>query len=318
MTERILVASDGRPGALGALRIARLLAERDGCRVQVVAVHGPVETDADGATAATACPAPSPDVDAAGTLRRQVEAQLAEIGVPAGDVWKVHVLEGEVAPGIARAAEDTNADVVLLGLQLDAPGDRASGGRTVIRVVRSVHVPVLAVPNDATALPVRAVVAVDTSESSLRAADQVLVFLSPGAALHLVHVLMEPAGLGLDDVLSTWMATYRVGIEHQLDALAAALHKRSGVCVDIHLLSGDAARSVLEFSDQVGAELIATGSHGLGFVGRLFLGSTSDKIVRGARCGVLIAPPPKPAAGEIADRAERGVLQSSSAWSRPG
>jgi nucleotide-binding universal stress UspA family protein len=311
MTERILVASDGRSSSWGALQMARLLAERDGCRVKVVAVQEPVQY-AYGAMGAGTGPGPISDADPAAALRRQVEERLVEIGVSLGDMWTVHVVDGEVAPSIARAAEDMHADLVLLGLHLNTDRGWSSAQKTVSRVLHLVHVPVLAVTSGTNALPVRVVVAVDASEFSRRAADQALSFMAPGAVLHLVHVLMEPTHIDLDDVLGTWMKSYRLGIEHQMNELAAALHKRSGVRVDIHILSGGAARSVLEFSDQIGAELIAAGSHGLGFVGRLILGTVSGTIMRGAKCSVLIAPPPASAAGEIADPAEPGAIQSSS------
>ena len=42
MTSTILVASDGTPGALGALRMAASLQERDGARVEVMGVVEPI------------------------------------------------------------------------------------------------------------------------------------------------------------------------------------------------------------------------------------------------------------------------------------
>jgi len=54
---------------------------------------------------------------------------------------------------------------------------------------------------------------------------------------------------------------------------------------------GDAGESIVEASEAETADLIVVGTHGRGAVGRLFLGSVSDHVVRHARCPVMVVRP---------------------------
>ena len=49
-----------------------------------------------------------------------------------------------------------------------------------------------------------------------------------------------------------------------------------------------AGRAIVEEAQDWAADLIILGSHGYGFWGRAFLGSTSDKVIHLATCSVLI------------------------------
>jgi nucleotide-binding universal stress UspA family protein len=290
MSTCILVATDGTPGALGALRLARLLAERDGSRVEVVAVFQPVELYGYGAIGTAGDSPTALFEDVAESLQRRVTEQLAEIGVGSREDWSVRVTTGAVAPRIVGIAAEVGARAILLGLNEEAHGLRFLARETVLRVVRLAHIPVVAFPRDASALPSRALVAVDASAFSLRAAEHVRSFVGRDAELHLAHVVR---GYSLAEGADTeWMKSYRAGVEHQLAELASELAVPASLRVTAHVLEGgEPARELLELADAIDAELIAMGSHGLGFLGRIFLGSVSSKLVRGARCGVLIAPP---------------------------
>jgi nucleotide-binding universal stress UspA family protein len=72
-----------------------------------------------------------------------------------------------------------------------------------------------------------------------------------------------------------------------LDAEAASLRDR-GVATDVRVRSGSAADAILDAAREVGADLIAIGSHGRSGPAHLFLGSCADAVVRAARCAVLV------------------------------
>jgi nucleotide-binding universal stress UspA family protein len=88
-----------------------------------------------------------------------------------------------------------------------------------------------------------------------------------------------------------WVDAYVSNLTLQLEELARELERATEVRVNTHLLEGNPAREVLRLAESVGAELIAAGSHGHGFLERVLVGSTSTRLVRGASCAVLIAPP---------------------------
>ena len=60
---------------------------------------------------------------------------------------------------------------------------------------------------------------------------------------------------------------------------------------------GDAGESIVEAAAAEHADLIVVGTHERGTVGRLFLGSVSDHVVRHARCPVMVVRPTHVLAG---------------------
>src|SRR5687767_16015377 len=86
--ERLLVATDGGPGADSAIAVAKLLAARDSATVEVIAVL-------------------SPHV----ALHRLVHEQLRAAGVE----WPTRVEIGQTATVIAERARAANADLIIVG-----------------------------------------------------------------------------------------------------------------------------------------------------------------------------------------------------------
>jgi nucleotide-binding universal stress UspA family protein len=59
---------------------------------------------------------------------------------------------------------------------------------------------------------------------------------------------------------------------------------------------GDPGESIVDVAGAESADLIVVGTHDRGAVGRLFLGSVSDHVVRHARCPVMVVRPTRAAA----------------------
>lgn len=291
MISCVLVATDGTPDAMGAVEMARLLAARDGARVEVLTVFDPPMQFYGLEAVGIAAGVPSPyGLVAIEELRRRVEIQLAGVGGGASE-WPISVKVDSCAPAIARFASECGAALVLMGLRPHVAVERWLGRGTLLRVIHLSHVPVLAVPADARGLPQRVVAAVDLSELSLRAVQSLPALLAPGSQLHLVHATWAPLP-GENWATMDWVKTYRTGVEERIEALASELRSSAALEVHVHVReTGDPAHEILRLADEVGAELIAAGSHGHGFLGRIVLGSVSSKLLHGARCAVLIAPP---------------------------
>lgn len=308
MSSTILVASDGHPGALGALRTAYLLARRDGSRVQVLAVLEPAELHA--AATSDAVPTLPPDFAAASkdALRARVRAQLAELGPDAGD-WPLILEQGSTARTIARTAATTHAQVILVGLREPAALTRWLARETLLRLIHLAHVPVLAVPPSTDRLPRSAVVVVDFSDFSHRAARAAVRMLEPGRRIHLAHVTWTPPWPA--ETLtgwSEWDRSYRAGVEQRLQQVASEIGAPAGA-VTTHLLAGDVGPELLRLAVEVDADLISAGSHGAGFCGRLGLGSASSGLAHGAHAALLIAPPANDAE-ELLEMSDRELLRN--------
>jgi nucleotide-binding universal stress UspA family protein len=290
MTRSILVATDGFPGAMGALRVARRLAERDGARVEVIAVYEPITLYGTDPLAPASGVPPQFAIASMEALRDRVKAQLAEVGGPAID-WQVIGSAGPVSQAIARAAVRREADLILLGLRHPSTVERWIGRETLLRLAHLAHVPILAVAADATDLPARVLVATDFSDFSARVARAAAQWLAPGGRIDLAHVTWSPSPGDRWDGITEWQKTYRIGVQRRLDEVAESV-KASGVGeVHTHILSGDPSTAILQLAEELNAHLIAAGSHGVGFLGRVVMGSVSSKLVHGASCSLLIAPP---------------------------
>lgn len=88
-----------------------------------------------------------------------------------------------------------------------------------------------------------------------------------------------------------WGSAYEDRVTRAFEHVRAQLAAPEGVTLETIRLPGDPAAAVLDFAACAPADLIVAGSHGYGFFARMALGSVSTRILRGAHCSVLIAPP---------------------------
>ena len=295
----IIVASDGTERSDGAIRVALARAATTNAAIEVL-------------TVAKWEPSGSPEgmllwneVNQArrGAQRRAVEAQLERItGQPR--VHGVTVLDGNPAFTISRVAVERRAKLVVVGLGRHALADRLFSDETALQLARISRVPVLAVPEDAVGNARHAVVAVDFEELSDRAAQTAIDAVGDHGIVELVHAMPyvqeDPFSIEGREPYERWTHS-------QLTALEDRLVVPSGVTVKRVAIRGRAAQAVLEYARAVDADLIATGTHGRGFVARAVLGSVASTLLRGARCGVLSVPRDPLPALAAAERAMAGV-----------
>lgn len=303
----ILVATDGLPQSRGALAVARAIAEGGRGDVRVVAVHD---------SAAILVPNEemlvSPDVAASARadLVRRVRAQCQDGNGESLDVFEI--LNGQPARVITGRAIAADAQLIVMGLGRHELVDRIFGDETALKVARASKVPMLAVPESISAIPTHAIVGVDFSEGSLRAAKTTLKFLAPGAVLELAHVIPRERLL-----FDAWVSQeeYTRYIRHSLTRFRARLAVPESVRLEEVVLSGDPAKELESYAVRVGADLIATGSHGDGFVSRLVLGSVTTKLLRTANCAVLVIPPDAEHSDRLGAGANATLTLERSRWS---
>lgn len=216
----------------------------------------------------------------------KVLAQLESVGVhDAG--WSTQIEYGEPASVIATAAQELEARMIITGLGHHGLLDRVLGENT-LRIVRASRSPVLAVTDEVDTLPKRLVVATDFSIASLDSARAALRLFPSITTVYLVHVMSR---LELPpEVFVTWSGLYGEPVARSFESLKSALELPAWITVETATLEGKAAYEILRFADKVGANLIATGSRGAGFMSRLLVGSTATGIIRGANCAVLAVP----------------------------
>lgn len=286
MKPRILVATDGTTAASGALRLAHSMAEGSGAEVEVMGVVAPVPVFDAGFLVAV------PEVELyesrQESLRLEIHKQVEEFRGP-GNRWPVRVEAGVPAPRIVKRAETMEAHYIFMGLGEHKALDRIFGTETALQVIRLSHLPVLAVPQDATELPASAVLGVDFSHFSQRAVSAVAALLAHPWEIHLVHVM---AGMEFLPTMSdSWRSGYEEELEARLQALADEIRIPDGCDIHLHILEGDPPHQLLAFTKERNLPLLAAGSHGHSFMGRLLIGSVSTRLVRGSSTPILVVPP---------------------------
>jgi nucleotide-binding universal stress UspA family protein len=307
----ILAATDGRPECASVLDAARALGTRLGADVQVIAVApalAPIVPDPRLLLDLGVMPRMRAD------LGNRVRAQCATAWAdePAERVPPdVDIREGQPDHVIARLANERDAQLIVIGLGRHDVVERIFGDETALKVIRESQVPVLAVPDQYRGAPHSALVGVDFSEMSVRAAQVALRLLSEGGLLRLVHVIPHARTI-LDGVIPR--EEQERFLRHRFTQFIGRLTIPPNIEVGEVTLDGDPARKLLAYAAESGADLVAAGSHGHGFVARLVIGSVTTKLLRGGECAVLVVPP---APSRVSGRAaERGVTMrfESARW----
>lgn len=126
----------------------------------------------------------------------------------------------------------------------------------------------------------------DNAEAALAAALQSARALHAG--LHVLHVF-APAETDVTQLLA--------------DAAAKAA---PDVPVTVAATGGDPAQEILRYAARHPIDLIVLGTHGRTGLSRILLGSVAERVLRGARCPVLVVPAASVATAPAASHAGVG------------
>lgn len=277
----IVVATDGTSQSEQAIAIARVLAARDGYEIRVVTVVDHLPMPWGGVDRHVVSEyEKSLQTEAIGKAKRQI----ASFGL---ESWPISVQTGDPATRITALAKDLDARLVLVGLGGHGATARLFGSETALRLVRVSHTPVLAVAPQLRDLPGRIVVAMDFSEASIEAARLALELAAKDATVSLVHVVPWERK---EYIPEDWFRAHEERVGAELARVTRWLDESKKFRTSPRILYGRPASTLLAYAEEFGADLIVAGSHGRGMVGRLLAGQTIAKLIRGARCSVLILP----------------------------
>lgn len=298
---RILVALDGSSFAEQAIGPARRLAERQGAELHIAAV---VED----------APSPFLAVDALELSGRWIESERLRVSDYlnemtdrlAGKGSKVpiesHLSQGSAARTLTEIAGEVDADLLVLTTHGRGGLDRIWLGSTADRLLRIAGVPLLLLPatdGDESRFaesdhPRHILVPLDGSEAAeaiLPALD--LVRPATGSLVTLVSVLHHPVpfpAVHFPDSLAdqATLGEEKKGLQEYLDKVQSRLETRSEGTVATRIIEdADVAGSLVDLCSSEEIDLIALTTHGRGMMGRTFLGSVADKVIRGAGLPVL-------------------------------
>ncbi len=138
---------------------------------------------------------------------------------------------------------------------------------------------------------VKILVAVDGSECGSRAAEYVLRLRAAGCAqdIHLLNVQMSiDSGharmfVGHDEIERYYREEGQAALRGVRDML-----EQAGVPCTVHVTVGHVAETIVRFANEGEFGLIVVGSHGLGGVKRLLLGSVATEVLHQSAIPVTV------------------------------
>lgn len=142
-----------------------------------------------------------------------------------------------------------------------------------------------------TARPVQVVVAFDFTPSAEQALARAVdvAARAPQHVLHIIAVLDTRGTLPFEGGKSYENAEHvQQAISERVAAAFEGQATASEVQFFVHARIGKPVDEILRLCEEVGADLVFIGSHGKTGVERFLLGSTSERVVREAKCPVMV------------------------------
>lgn len=286
----LLLATDGTASADGAAGLVAESCRRGAAQVSVLAVFEP---------APMPVPSADPSLAAMTTMsgdaalrdeffaRVERQAERCFAGCPHLAIERA---EGSPVRAIVEAAAAMDADLIVTGLRVHSLMDRLVGDETALRVTRATDRPVFAVAPSLTQLPRRAVVGIDFSKASMRAAAVAAGLLATGGTLTLLHALPRFDATAVSEDGTD--LPFARGVTAALDSLRASLAAtHSDITVAIERRDGEAAEAVMNYAIAAKADFVAVGRHRRSAIAHAVLGSVATTLLRKAKLSVLVMPP---------------------------
>lgn len=296
---KILIALDGSEGAVIARDLVVALPLPDSAEVHLVAAYQ-VPTDW------------APDLgaglawieDAESALQDHLRETLGAMAAPfiaEGMTPVQHVVRGRAATAICDVARSIDADVLVTGSRGRGVIAATLLGSVAADVATHAPCPVLVARGSNLA---RLLVATDGSRGAAHIPDRLEAWgLFRGLPADVVAVSISDTPtfeliVGLytlgDDRLADERRALRERYGKSAEAMAARLSS-IGIPATAHVRAGDVAHEILHAARDHGADLVITGSRGLGTLDRLLLGSVARNVLTHFGGSVLIMREPEPA-----------------------
>ena len=283
---RILVATDGSETSRAAYTAAELIAVSHQARVHVLSVLELFPAIAP--PSGTPIVASGIDRFREDALRTDMAEQLLYRGRLAK--WTTEIRFGKPPAVIAQVANERNADLIIIGASRHGIVDRLLGEETATHLAKLVTRPLLVAAPSMSRLPKRVIVALDLAPANRPALVRALEILGSPEGITCLHVEPRSEALGVD-----WAeldGEYRAEVERAFGKVNAALTFLPRVQSELVIMHGEVAREINEFADSVKAEMIVLGVKRRGPLSVARGGGIAMRVMRAARCSVLLVSNP--------------------------
>ncbi len=233
---------------------------------------------------------------AIGNANRQLEQLVGDKEIQ----WEPLVTIGHAGDEISRLAKEKNADLAISATHGRSGLKRLILGSVTERLMRTLHCPLLIVRGPKHDLNIlseqgirfkKILVGCDFSEDSALAFQHGLSLAQEfQSELHLVHVMEPPVYMDMfkpsAEPREELQADLQVQIKNKLKKMVPK--EAFNWCTpQTVLLDGPSHEELIRYAKTNEIELIVLGIRGQSLVERLFIGSTTDRVVRQTTCPVL-------------------------------
>jgi nucleotide-binding universal stress UspA family protein len=294
----ILVPLDGSELAEQALSVAAARARKTGATLHLVSVHEPLPPLA----MPPDVPLPTSELEQDARAERQqyLESLAGKVRELLPTPITATVLAGDAAAVLAEYVASHEVDLVVMTTHGRTGLSRLWLGSVADRMLRRVAIPVLLLHPSEAPQPTEfghLVVALDGDIEQPVLDAMMILGARAGVTRCILTRVVEPtipvlSGLALrpGHLSPDWTAKQVEDARRYLEGLGEPM-AREGWDVDWEVVVGRGiAAQVLALAEAGAADCIVVGTHGARGVERLLLGSVADKIVRGAKVPVLVAP----------------------------
>ncbi len=242
-------------------------------------------------------------LDPVGQQNRIMEDAATQLKELTGDQpisWEPLITVGKPADEISRAVEEKDIDLVIAATRGRSGLKRVILGSVTERLMRTLTCPLLVVNSPEHKFVSAAnreikidkiLVGCDFSPDSSQALKHALSLAQEfEAELHLAHVIeppTQPGSIGESSSVSEEIQQdYRALLIRKLKEMVPA--EASFWCTpQTDLLEGQPYEEIVAYAESKDIDMIVLGVRGHGLVKTLFLGSTTDRVVRKSPCPVL-------------------------------
>jgi len=231
---------------------------------------------------------------------RYAQEQLGSLIDPQQVEWEALIATGHTADEISRLAASKSADLVIAATHGRSGLKRFLLGSVTERLMRILPCPLLIIPGPAPdAFTVvdqplrfkRILIGCDFSPDAALAFQHGLSLAQEfQSELYLVHVIEKPAyPIPVNKTTETGDDSQPVMQHHLKEKLAALIPPEAlnWCSPNMVLLEGQPDEELTRYAVSQDIDLIVLGVRGQGLVEKLFVGSTTDRVVRRAPCPVL-------------------------------
>lgn len=320
--ENILCATDCAEASVPAMERAVSLGRWFGARVTVLHVTPVMPPPGHGVAWARYVSQSAEELEAARRQEREALETFVAPYLDRGVPIATRVVAGTSDTPwreIRETAAALSSDLIVMGTHQRTGLDHFLLGSVAEKVLRVAPCPVMVVAgpdsHDATTPLFRRIVcATDLGEGAQTTVHTALALAQENLArlvlLHVVEEVRHPKSLDLYRPVPEQAAFRHALVEHARRRLGELRGPAPSFCdIDTRVETGKAWEEVVRVAEEEDADLIVLGAHARGAIGRLFMGSPANQIVRHASCPVLVSHEDPAAAGALS-MAETAALAS--------